>query len=189
MLYVHHQILIPVLPEVDFSPDSSDSDAAINKFTVEAKQCFDDIAKSEVSASEKYECLGRLRNSITLLKEQCPVKVEDSELPGLISKIAAVRKKFRQGFTTDSHWLVATANGRHLQSIRPDLRKTPKVKLSLNAIRETLNNIARLEKGIDRIRALHHFNIMAMDNLAEIEKKLINLNEPEDSNEKESLIA
>lgn len=187
MLYVHPQMLIPSIPEFDFSLESSDRDAAISKFTAEAKQCFDDIAKSEASVSEKYKCLGRLRNSITSLNEQCSLKTEDTELSRLTTKIVEVRKEFRRDFTTDSHWLVATTNGRHLQSIRPSLRKTPKVKLSLNSIRETLNNIASLKKGIDRIRALHHFNKMALDTLAEIEKKLINLNEQEESREKENL--
>jgi hypothetical protein len=165
----------PKIPRIDFSQESPTPPKELfARFSSEALECFKAVMEGAgLRASEKYSCLRQLRNSIKEVKLNCPEEYKGSELADLSTKIRTARKRLRLDYSTNSHWLVCTEHGRHMKSMKPDLRKTPSVKLSLNDVMGTLNNIASLSKGLDRIRALQHFHKMVLDELVAVESRLL----------------
>jgi len=173
----HIHIHIPKPPPLAKSDgkEKVDSGVAVAEFAREAKESFVAIINcSGLNTSQKYAHLNQLRHSIRTVRKTHPDQYNELKLRRLRVKVRNATKELRESYVTNSHWLARTMqHGRHMQTMKPDPRKAPTIRLTLDDIGRSLNNIAGLKRGIDQIRALQYLNKMVSDELAKVEKALI----------------
>jgi len=133
-----------------------DETTDVQELTAQASACFEAIqscaSPSVMSNSwrqEKYFKLRELRNRIKTLDSS-----QSEEVQQLKNQIKHEMSLLKNQYQTNSHWLMLTQKQSHLVQTTPDIAVVPHVKIDLSDLKSSLERIAALPRGIEKVRAL-----------------------------------